>query len=155
MPELRNLQRPRPTTAVIEMGEGDQVRVTFDRNKITSEWDRENRRQAEDPTGGTLAKALADVILMWDVTEDDVPLSPTVANIERLSIPAQGDLFYRIMKASAPSDAEGEVSGALSSQSQLEPQPGSTPQSPERVPTPQNGQEPSQSPAPSASPSPT
>lgn len=146
MPELTQLNRVKPTTTVIDLGDGDQVRVTFDRNKITSAWQDENQMREDSDSHG-LAKALASVILSWDVTENEQPLASDAENIGRLSIPAQGALLRKILTSSVPASEEGNGSS----------EPSSTPSTASTEPqqTHQNGPAPSPSPEPSASPSPT
>lgn len=146
MPELTQLNRVKPTTTVIDLGDGDQVRVTFDRNKITSAWQDENQMREDSDSHG-LAKALASVILSWDVTENEQPLASDAENIGRLSIPAQGALLRKILTSSVPASEEGNGSS----------EPSSTPSTASTEPqqTHQNGPAPSPSPELSASQSPT
>lgn len=144
MPELAHLTRPKPKAITVDLGDGDELNITFDRNKITREW-----QQAGDETSGAdgLAAALADVILGWDVTENGVPLAADADGIGRLSIPAQADLLRQIIENSTPTSAEGN--------SQNGPSP--TPSSASTAPpaTPPSGSETSPSPTASESPSTT
>jgi hypothetical protein len=58
MPELSQLNRVKPMTTTIDLGDGDQVRVTFDRNKITSAWQDENQLAR----GHRLARARESIV---------------------------------------------------------------------------------------------
>jgi hypothetical protein len=146
MPELSQLQRVKPITTEVDMGDGDVVRITFNRNAITSEWEEGNRQSVEQGEDShVLAKALADVLLNWDVTENGQALEASAANIGKLSISAQGSLFYRIMKASVPTSEEGNASGTTTStappiststqESHPNGQPGSTSHTPSESPS--------------------
>jgi hypothetical protein len=124
------------------------IEVTFDRNKVTPAWVTLAQQRDEDQDTLSLPKALADVLISWDVLNDDgTPFEPTPENIAVLSYPAQSDLLRRIMEAAVPSRAEGNAS----------PEPSSIPPSGSEAPavTPPNGQVTSALPELSASPSPT
>lgn len=147
MPELKQLTRAKPTSCEIDLGEGDIVKVTFDRNKITPAWMQSAEKRDNERDVLSLPKALSEVILLWDVTSDGEPFGHTPENIAQLSYPAQQGLLQRIIEAAVPASEEGNVSSNTSS----------TPsQSSSSEPASlQNGQAPSPSPTPSASPSPT
>jgi hypothetical protein len=149
MPVSRShLTRPKPRQVAIDLGEGDTINVVFDTNKITPAWMRDAQERDNEQDSLSLPKALSDVIISWDVTEDDgSSFAPSAENIAVLSYPAQSELLTRILTTAVPTRAEGEVSSELSSS------PAAT--SSEPVPALQNGPQPSPLPAPSASPSPT
>jgi len=104
------------------------------------------RDEVNDPL--SLAKALSDLILDWDVTEDDgSPFSPTPENLALLAYPVLNTLMERLILEYQPTRAEGEGSRNSSS-------------TPSTVSDPsaenhQNGQEPSSLQLPSTSPSTT
>lgn len=141
MHEISHLNRQKPITAPIDLGDGDVIEVVFDRNKMTSEWDERVRSESGFKNG------LAEVLLSWDVVENGQPLPPTAENIGRLSIPAQGALYQEIIQAAVPSRAEGNASATTSSTPSTD-----SSSRPENL---QNGPAPLPSPTPSASPSPT
>lgn len=145
---VSDLTRERPTDVTIDLGDGDTVALTFDRNAVTPAWVATTEQRVKDSDTLSLPRSLADVILSWDVyqeTEGDFP--PTPENVAVFSFPAQSSLFQQIMDAAVPSRAEGNDSSA----------PISTPPlaSAEPAPTPPNGVVPSPSAELSASPSPT
>lgn len=147
MAELSHLTRSKPTQVQIDLGEGDYVSITFDRNKVTPHWAREAQKRDDERDVESMPKALAEVILSWDVTDDGQQLEPTPEKIALLSFPAQSALMGRIMEAAVPSSEEGNGSSDISA----------TPVTPSTEPPAslQNGPQPSPSPEPSASPSPT
>jgi hypothetical protein len=147
VPELKHLTRVKPVEAVIDLGEGDSINVSFDLNKITPHWMRAAEQRDSEQDTLSLSKTLAEVIISWDVTDDGKPFPAEPENIACLSYIAQSELLRKIVEASVPSDAEGEASSAPS------PEPSTT--SSEPVLTPQNGPVTSESPVPSASQSPT
>lgn len=148
MPSRSHLTRPKPRNATVDLGEGDELKITFDANKITPAWMREAQKRDEAQDSYSLPKALAEVMIGWDVTEDDGSVFPPNAdNIGVFSYPVQSELLARILKAAVPSDAEGEASSA--------PSPEQSTTSSEPAQTHQNGATTSPSPEHSASPSPT
>lgn len=145
---VSDLTRQKPVQATIDLGDGDTIAVTFDRNRVTPAWVTLAQQRDEQQDTLSLPKALADVILSWDVTNDDgSAFAPTPENIAVLSFPAQSELLTRILEAAVPSRAEGNASSV----------PPVTPSSDSEPPAPTslNGQVTEPSPAPSASPSPT
>jgi hypothetical protein len=141
MPEISNLTRQKIVNAEIDLGDGDTVLVSFDANKITPAWVRDTERRVEDRDTLSLPKALAEVILSWDVTQDGAEFPPTADNIAVFSFGAMSALFERVMGAAVPSSAEGNASSDTSS---LVVQDSTLPQA-----NPQNGPTPSVSPQPS------
>lgn len=112
---VSDLTRQKPVSTTVDLGDGDTVTLTFDRNRVTPAWVQLAQKRDEDQDALSLPKALADVLLGWDVTDDDGAVFPPVAdNIAVLSYPAQRDLLARIMEAAVPSDAEGKASPATS-----------------------------------------
>jgi hypothetical protein len=113
MPSIQRLTRPKPTSVVIDLGDGDAVNVSFDANKITPAW--VNQTQREDVMA--VARALADVVLEWDVVADEqgTPYLPTIENIAALSYPAETKIAMKLIEASSPSSAEGNDLGTTSS----------------------------------------
>jgi hypothetical protein len=145
---VSDLTRPKPTEATIDLGDGDTIVLTFDRNRVTPAWITLAARRDDEKDTLSLPKALADVIMSWDVTDDNgAPFPPTPDNLAVFSYPAQRDLLTRIMQQAVPGEAEGK---ALSVPTSTVPSASTQP-----PPTSPNGQVTSQLPEPSASPSPT
>ena len=145
---VSELTRAKPVDATIDLGDGDVINLAFDRNKVTPAWVQLAQKRDEEQDTLSLPKALEDVILSWNVTNDDgSSFEPTADNIAVLSYPAQSDLLRRIMEQAVPSRVEGNASPVPSST------PSTTSMAPE--PTPQNGLVTLPSPELSASPSPT
>jgi hypothetical protein len=141
MPEISNLTRQKPTPFTVDLGDGDSVEGTFDRNMVTPAWVTRGREQQ------FLSEALAEVILSWDVTQDGAPFTISAENMAVFSFAAQARLLEIIVEAAVPSRAEGNDSSAPTST------PPSTFTGP--APTSQNGMVTSPSPTPSESLSPT
>ena len=116
MPVSRShLTRPKPRQVLVDLGEGDTLSIVFDANRITPAWMREaqERDEATDPL--SLPTALAEVILRWDVTEEDgAEFAPTAANLAEFSYPVQSLLLTEILKAAVPSSEEGNASSDTS-----------------------------------------
>lgn len=130
---VSELTRQKPVNVTIDLGDGDSITLAFDRNRVTPAWVTVAQKRDEEQDTLSLPKALADVVLSWDVyaeVEGDYPPSPE--NIARLSYPTQSELLRRIMEAAVPSRAEGNASSA----------PPVTPSSDSEVPAPSspNGQ---------------
>ncbi len=143
---VSDLTRAKPLDVTIDLGDGDMIVVRFDRNKVTPAWVGLAQQRDEASDALSLPKALADVILDWDVVADnDEPFPPTVENLAVFSYPAQSDLLRRILEEAVPSRAEGNASANTSSSPSMD--------STDAPASPQNGQVVSLSPPPSASPS--
>jgi hypothetical protein len=148
VPNVSHLTRVKPRNADVDLGDGDSVHIVFDSNKITPAWVQESKEREEARDALSLSKSLASVLISWDVTQDDgSPFPPTKENIAVLSYAAQSALTTKILEASLPSDAEGEVSSERSGSPLTD--------SSEPAPTHQNGAATSPSPEHSASPSKT
>jgi hypothetical protein len=141
MPEIRNLTRPKATPFTVDLGDGDSINGTFDRNMVTPAWVTRGREQQ------FLSEALAEVILSWDVTNDAAPYAISAENMAVFSFDAQARLLEIIVEASVPSRAEGN---GLSAPTGTAPTTSTVPEQ-----TSPNGQVPSPQPELSASPSPT
>lgn len=110
---VSELTRPKPVEATIDLGDGDSIMLVFDRNRVTPAWVTLAQQRDEEQDTLSLPKALADVIVSWDVTGDDGgEFPPTAENIAVLSFPAQSELLQRIMAQAVPSRAEGNSSPA-------------------------------------------
>jgi len=101
---------------VIDLGDGDSVKITFDANRLTAAWLEEGLQRDETNDPKSLAKALSYVMLGWDVTEDDgTTFPPTAENLALFSFPAQQAIMAQLMESALPTSAEGEVSPGTSS----------------------------------------
>lgn len=137
---VSDLTRAKPTPVTIELGDGDTIALLFDRNKVTPAWVTQGMKQE------FLSEALADVILEWDVVNDDnTAFAISAENMSLFSFSAQSKLLEHIVSASVPSRAEGNDLSPL-------PATAST-TSTEQPATHQNGAATLPSPTPSVSPS--
>lgn len=146
MPATRShLTRPKPRQVIVDLGEGDSLNVVFNANAITPAWMREVQEHEEATDMQTLPKALAAVILQWDVTEDDgSEFSPTVENIAVLSFPAQNALLTSILKATVPTSEEGN--GSSNTSSTVSTDSNSSPENLQNGPAPSPSERPLESP---------
>lgn len=119
MPEIRALTRQKPVDTTIDLGDGETIQLTFDANMVTPRWVAETERRVNDRDTLSLPKALAEAIIAWDVTDDGQPFEPSADNISRLSFPAMGLFFERIMEAAVPGVAEGNASSLSASEPRL------------------------------------
>ena len=74
--KLSKLKASRPTTLPIDFDDGDRVTIVYDRSVLT---------QAFAATSRPIVEKVADVLLSWDVTDDDGKLCqpPESANGSR------------------------------------------------------------------------
>lgn len=114
MPDLRSVKRQRPTEARIELGD-DALTLTFDAERVTPRWMNETMLALDAQDMLAVPKALAHVLIGWDLTDDGAEYPPTAANIADLSFPAVQSLFEAVCVAAAPSDAEGNASSPSAS----------------------------------------
>lgn len=143
MPAISNRPR-RVVAATIDLGEGFVVNVRFDAAALTPAWMRDATRTGNESDALQMAAAVADVVVEWDVTNDDgTAYPPTVDNLAVFSFAELGAFVEKMIEASTPSRAEGNVSASTSATPELD--------STSSLVNPQNGQALSPSPAPSAS----
>jgi len=148
MPELRAVVPPKPLEVSVDFGPDAVIVLSFDANKVTPRWFSEMRnRLVNEDDVLSVAKALSEVIVTWNLTADSQPVEPSVETLAQFPISHLTQLMDAISEV--PTRAEGEVSSGLSSGSQLEQSTASTPPQPERQQMPPNGQTPSPSPTPS------
>ncbi len=144
MPEIGHLTRPKPVHVSIDLGDGEPpLELDFDASKITPRWMGEAEKRDNEQDALSLPKALADVILSWDVTNEGQAFEPTAENISIFNYSALRSLLEKIITAAVPASEEGNVSS----------RPSSTPPSASTEPpeTSPNGAATSTSPVPSAS----
>jgi hypothetical protein len=148
VPRLSHLTRPKLIEIGIDVGDGDVITITFDRNKVTAYWAHQTQEWANSNDILAVGRALTEVITAWNVTDDqDQPLPLTAENVSRLTLSGQQSLTEKIMEASVPGEAEGKASPATAAVPSVVSSP-IEPMSP-------NGPASSPSPMPSESPSPT
>ena len=139
-------QRPaRPITTAIELRGQHAFTVTFDASRITRRWARD-----ADAEAGTLYGKLCEVLIEWDLTNDDgtpYPLTADALFDLDLELADDTDILRQIIEAAVPGAAEGNASRTSTS----------TPSTDSTVQpaAPQNGTPTLPSPTPSASLSPT
>lgn len=68
--KLSKLKQSRPTQTTVDLGEGETIKLTYDRAVITKDWKPETR----------IAR-LADLLISWDVTHDDGKPYQPAANL--------------------------------------------------------------------------
>ena len=146
MPVSRShLTRPRPREVVVDFGEGDTLSITFDSNAITPAWMYRVEVIQNEMDSMLLSRQLADIILGWDLVEENgSEFPPTAENLAVLSYPMQTTLLGKIVEAAMPGSEEGNASMNISDT----PTPASTSE-PENL---LNGQQPSGSQKPSDAP---
>lgn len=142
MPDLRSVKRARPQTAEIDLV-GDMLMLTFDAERVTPRWMNDTMQALEVQDMLAVPKALAHVIIEWDLTDDGNPYLPSGENIAELSFPVVQELFEAVCRSAAPSDAEGNAGSPSAS----EPPSASASESPSSL----NGGATETSPRPSAS----
>jgi hypothetical protein len=144
VPSIGHLTRVKPGHVHVDLGDGDTLNIVFNLNGITPAW----VQRTQEPDVMSVARALADVIAEWDVTDEQgQPYPPTTENISSLSYPVETAIAMKLIEAAAPVSEEGNVSSGPSSI----PPTDSTP----LVGTSQNSGATSPSPTVSESPSPT
>lgn len=114
MPEISSVKRQKPTAAGIDLGDSESLNMVFDAERVTPRWMAETMAQLEQQDMLAVPKALAAVLLSWDLTDDGQPYPPTVANLSDFSFPVIQSLYEAICTAAAPSSAEGNGSPASS-----------------------------------------
>lgn len=111
MPAISSRTRPKPVRATIDFGDDAPITVVFDRNRVTPRWLDQARQKAEANDALATSTMLAEVILEWDVTEEDgTAYPPTAENLSVFPISDQSHLLQRVVAESVPSDAEGKSS---------------------------------------------
>ena len=137
MPVSRShLTRPRPREVTVDFGDGDTLSITFDSNAITPAWMHRVEVIQNEMDSMLLSRQLADIILAWDLVEEDgSAFPPTAENLAVLAYPMQTALLGQIVQAAMPGSEEGNVSSNISDT----PTPGSMSE-PASLP---NGQQPS------------
>lgn len=138
VPDLKNLTRQKLVDHVVDIGDGEQVTIRFDRNAVTPAWVAEASARDEQQDPLSLPKALADVLVDWDITDDGAAFPPTAENVAVLGYGVQKVLLQEIMRAAVPGEAEGKASSG----------PGSTQSSVSEATPSLNGQATSPSPEP-------
>lgn len=140
------VRRSKIVSHTVSFGDGVEVAFTFDANKMTDGWMEDWTKHEEDTNIRQLNAMLADLILSWDILEEEngpvVPITPEeIGKLFTLS-----DKFNLLKEfVGLPSDAEGNASKNTSSSA-------SSDSSLTQV-SPPNGQSPSPTPTPVASPS--
>lgn len=109
MPAISSLTRPDIVEAVAEVG-GEQIRVRFDRNRLTLNW---GSRMAQAQTGQDTqltADLFGEVISEWDITnEDGSYYPPTGENLAKLPGPVVVAIVGAMNTAAVPGEAEGKA----------------------------------------------
>lgn len=112
------LRRPIIREHTVDFGDDVTVTFVFDRNKITDAWMQEwIRLESEPDATAKLNEMLADLIISWDVVnEDGSPYPMNAGSFGALfSLPDKGRVFKELVTASVPSSEEGKASSAPTS----------------------------------------
>lgn len=145
MPALSSVTRPFPVTVRVPIGDGEVVELVYDQNAMTRGWVK--RLGSETGVGAVeaLSAALIEILLSWDIVNDDGTPTPITAEV-LADLPLA--FLRRVDEAielTMPGSEEGNASRTTSSTH--------TSDSSRTPVSPPNGQEPSQSPKPSDVPS--
>jgi len=108
MPELRALINDEPERLAVELPKGEVVVVLYHPARITPLW-LSDAMVSDDPLA--LARAIADVLSDWDVTDDGNPLALNAETLASFPFPVLGAFADAIGKAAAGSE-EGNVSSS-------------------------------------------
>jgi hypothetical protein len=80
------------------------LNIVFNLNGITPAW----VQRTQEPDVMAIARALADVIAEWDVTDEQgQPYPPTAENIAPLSYSVATAIALKLIEAASPSSEEG------------------------------------------------
>jgi hypothetical protein len=140
MPALERVLAPKILTTSVDF-DAERLEFSFDANKVTPRWFGEQQRLLEEQDVNAIAKAMAEILVDWNLTIAEAPAEISVDVLALFPIPH----LMAMMEAtvSLPSRAEGEASS--------EPSPGPSTDSTVTPPPPPNGAAISGSPAPSES----
>src|ERR1044072_7258622 len=101
MPELRALINDEPERLEVELPKGEVVTVLYHPARITPLW-LSDAMVSEEPLA--LARAIADVLSDWDVTEDGKPVALNADTLASFPFPVLGAFADAIGQAAAGSE---------------------------------------------------
>lgn len=145
-----HFRRPRVVNHTIDFF-GSDVKFVYDSNKLRDSWINEWAAIEAQSDGGKLNEMLDDLILSWDIVNDDGSPYPKSAETigELFTIPDKSKILRDLMTAMNPTEDE---KGGFQAPSPS-PQSDSTEPTSTSQPQPSNGSQTSESPTTSASPS--
>ncbi len=110
-----HFRKPRVVNHSIDFWGGD-VKFVYDANKLRDSWINEWAAVEAQGDAGKLNEMLDDLIINWDVTnEDGTPFSKTAQTIgELFTIPDKTLILRELMTAMNPSSEEGNASSTSS-----------------------------------------
>ncbi len=113
---IGNLVRDRRTVTIPI--DDETITITYRPGGFTPDTEDRLREYADDQRGGAaLVAMLADVLVEWDVLDDDgKPLRPTAENLRRLPTMFLGQVAQVIAEDMRPNPQSAGVSGAGSLQ---------------------------------------
>lgn len=113
MPAVSHFRKPRVVNHAIDFyGEG--VKFVYDANKLRDSWLNEWAALEAQSDGGKLNEMLDDLIIAWDITNDDGSAFPKNAETigELFTIPDKTTILRELMTALNPTSEEGNASSA-------------------------------------------
>ena len=115
MPTRSQVRAPILERLTVDVGNGSSLNVTFDKLAVTTEWARRLDDAASSGDVMAAAEGLAQVITVWDLTEDDgTPVAPTASELALLSLGTLDSLGTQLVDAAKPGAAEKNVLSASS-----------------------------------------
>lgn len=115
MPAVSHFRRPRVVNHTIDF-DGVAVKFVYDANKLRDSWIEEWTALEQQSEGGKLNEMLDDLIITWDLVNDDGSSFPkTPATIgEVFTIPDKALILRELLAAVRPSSEEGNASATSS-----------------------------------------
>lgn len=114
MPSVAHFRKPRVVNHTVDFyGEG--VKFVYDANKLRDSWINEWAALEARSDGSKLNEMLNDLIIAWDITNDDGSAYPkTPEAMELFTIPDKTKIMRELMVALNPTSEEGNASSASS-----------------------------------------
>jgi hypothetical protein len=110
-----HFKRPRVVNHTIDFY-GVDVKFVYDANKLRDSWIQEWSALEEESQGGKLNEMLDDLIISWDIVNDDGSRFPKTAETigDLFTIPDKSVVLRELMTAVRPSSEEGNASSTSS-----------------------------------------
>ena len=118
MPAVSHFRKPRVVNHTIDFG-GVDVKFVYDANKLRDSWIQEWTALEAQSNGGKLNEMLDDLIINWDLTNDDGSAFPKTPDGigDVFTIPDKALILRELLAAVRPSSEEGNASSASSESS--------------------------------------
>lgn len=110
-----HFKRPKVVNHTIDF-DGVDVKFVYDANKLRDSWISEWSALEEESQGGKLNEMLDDLIISWDIVNDDGSRFPKTAETigDLFTIPDKSMILQALMTAVRPSSEEGNESSTSS-----------------------------------------